>query len=56
MTSEFIITLKTGGDLSDNEIGRLRELIWEALHPIAEEHMADLSVTSSWVIPGPRST
>jgi hypothetical protein len=53
MLADFVITFKTGYDLTDNEVARVRERIWEALHPIAEEFLADIMVAPSHVLPGP---
>jgi hypothetical protein len=53
MISQFTIELKTGDDITDNELLRLRERILEDLLHLAEEFLADLAVSHSYNIPGP---
>jgi hypothetical protein len=53
MKAQWKVDLKTGYDIPDNDIYRIRELIADALKPMADEYLADLSVTPSYHIPGP---
>jgi hypothetical protein len=46
---------RTGYELTDNDLARMRERIQEALEPIAADYLADMSVVPEYFIPGPFS-
>lgn len=53
MISTWIVQFKTGYEIKDGELERIRERIAEELAGLAAEHMADMSVMQSHFIPGP---
>ena len=55
MISSWIVQFKTGYEIKDGELARLRERIAEELACLAAEHMAEVSVQQSHFIPGPDS-
>jgi hypothetical protein len=55
MIAEWVVTLRTGYDLSDNERKRISELIADKLGEIRRDYLADAEVRESHFIPGPRT-
>jgi len=55
MIATWVVEFKTGYDIKDGELGRIRERIAEELACLAAEHMADVTVKQSHFIPGPMS-
>jgi hypothetical protein len=55
MISSWIVEFKTGYELRDGELERIRERIAEELQELAAEHMADMHVRQSHFTPGPAS-
>jgi hypothetical protein len=53
MISTWIVQFKTGYEIKDGELERIRERIAEELAGLAAEHMADMSVMQSHFVPGP---
>jgi hypothetical protein len=55
MKAVWEIEFKTGADLSDNDRWRIRELVSDAVRPIAEEYLADYDVQPRHFLPGPNN-
>lgn len=53
MIATWIVQFKTGYEIKDGELARIRERIAEELECLAAEHMADVSVQQFHFIPGP---
>lgn len=55
LISTWLVEFKTGYELSDNDLARIKERIAEEIESLAEEYMANMSVQQSHFIPGPKS-
>jgi hypothetical protein len=53
MRATYLVEFHTGYELSDNDRVRLQERIEENLRHLAEEYLAQMSVNTSHVVPGP---